>query len=110
MIALIIVGTYGLLPPVIEKFKNKTGALLSIFAGISPYLFILAFEGKIEIPKGADFITWGLLIASAPAFVLSAVSYSKSKSTKARNAAWVGSVIGAGCSIYVWTLLAGFGV
>ena len=109
MIALIIVGAYGFLPPVIEEFKNKMSGLLSIFAGISPYLFILAFEGKIELPEGASFITWGLLIASAPAFVLSAISYSKSKSTKARNAAWVGSVIGAGCSIYVWTLLAGFG-
>lgn len=110
MIALIVTTAFGLLPPILDKVKNKFGAVVSIFAGISSYLFILAFEGKIKLPDGLSFLIWVLLGASAPAFLLAAILYSKSRSRKARNAAFIGAVIGAGTSIYVWTRLAGFGV
>jgi CDP-diglyceride synthetase len=109
MIALIIAAAWGLIPPILDKLKNKFGAIFSIFAGISPYLSILAIDGKINFPEGFEFLILGLLAGSAPAFILSAILYSKSKSKKARNAAYIGVVVGAGTNFYIGTLLGQLG-
>jgi cyanate permease len=109
-IAVIMSAIFGLVAPILNKGKNKIAAIVSLFAGALPYLSILAFEGKIQFPDSVDFLWWVFLIASGPAFILCAILYSKLKSKKARNAAFIGAVIGTGTSIYMWTCLAGFGV
>jgi uncharacterized membrane protein YeaQ/YmgE (transglycosylase-associated protein family) len=109
---IIILGIiWGFVPPILDRFKTKSGSCISIFAGASPFLFIQAFQGKLGIPDipEREWIVWSLLVLSCPAYICSALLFSKFESRKARNASYVGSVIGAGVSLYTWSLLWGFG-
>ena len=112
MLLLIICAVWGIIPLLVNYFKNWIASLLSIVAGICPLLFISMIEGKIPLPEHdiSNWIGWLSLVLSAPLFLCSALMFKRSNSAKARNTAFIGVFIGGTTSLYTWSLLSGFGV